>query len=164
MVLAKGGNTVRIVTQLVEPIVEELGLILWDVRYEKEGASWFLRIIIDSGGGVDLNDCERVSRAVDPVLDEADPIPTSYYLEVSSPGVERDLTRDWHFEQYLGRPVRLRLIREQDGLKELEGTLLAYDREKKEVRLDCGGKEYAVARSDTSYIRACDVYEDGEEE
>lgn len=164
MDLAKGGNTVRIVTQLIEPIVEEQGLILWDVRYEKEGASWFLRIIIDSDEGVDLNDCERVSRAIDPVLDEADPIPTAYYLEVSSPGIERDLTRDWHFEHYLGQPVRLRLIREQDGQKELEGILLSYDEEKKEVRLDCGGTEYAVARSDTSYIRACDVYEGGEED
>ena len=161
--MAKGGNTVRVVTGLIEPVVEELGLILWDVRYEKEGASWYLRVIIDSEDGVDLNDCERVSRGIDPVLDEADPIPTSYYLEVSSPGIERDLTKDWHFEQYLGQPVRLRFIREQDGVRELEGILLSYDGEKKEVCLDCNGEEYTVNRGDTSYIRACDVYEEGDD-
>ena len=107
------------VWQLVQPVAEANGVELWDVEFVKEAGTQYLRVFIDKDGGVDINDCERVSRGIDPVLDEADPIPTSYYLEVSSPGIERDLTKDWHFEQYLGQPVRLRFIREQDGVREL---------------------------------------------
>ena len=85
----KKPSTVQIVTDLVSPFAEALGLSLWDVRYEKEGAGWYLRIFIDKPGGVNIDDCEALSRAVDAPLDEADPIPESYTLEVSSPGIER---------------------------------------------------------------------------
>ena len=161
----KGGNTIRAVTELVEPIVEELGLVLWDVRYEKEGASWFLRIFIDGEEGVDINDCEKVSRAIDPVLDEADPIPDSYYLEVSSPGVERDLVRDWHFESFLGERIKLHLIREQNGLRDLEGILTEYDASEKAVTVeDDDHVQHRIKKSDASYIRVCDWYEEGDTE
>ena len=100
----KSGNTVAEVTELVQPIVEELGLTLWDVRYVKEGAMWYLRIFIDKDEGVSIDDCETVSRAIDAPLDELDPIEGNYTLEVSSPGIERELILDRHFdsaERYL---------------------------------------------------------------
>ena len=90
----KGGNTVAAVWEIAAPVAEQLGLSIWDIRFQKEGVSWYLRIYIDKEGGVGITDCENFSRAVDGPLDEADPIEQSYYLEVSSPGVERQLTRD----------------------------------------------------------------------
>ena len=96
-------NTVEVVTALAKPVVEQMGLQLWDVRFEKEGASWYLRIFIDKEGGVTIDDCENLSRAMDQILDDADPISQSYYLEVSSPGIGRDLVRPWHFQRYLGQ-------------------------------------------------------------
>ncbi|MFQ9871799.1 MAG: ribosome maturation factor RimP [Oscillospiraceae bacterium] len=102
----KKPNTVATVTQLVEPIVREAGVELWDVRFEKEGSLWFLRVYLDKEGGVTIDDCETVSRALSPVLDQADPIEQSYILEVSSPGVERDLVKDWHFQKYVA-PVQV---------------------------------------------------------
>ena len=93
----KGGNTVAAVWEIAAPVAEQLGLSIWDIRFQKEGVSWYLRIYIDKEGGVGITDCENFSRAVDGPLDEADPIEQSYYLEVSSPGVERQLTRDEHF-------------------------------------------------------------------
>ena len=87
------GNTVAAVWQIAQPIAESLGLELWDVRFVKEGADWFLRIFIDKEDGVSIDDCEAMSRAIDKPLDDADPISQSYCLEVSSPGVERELVR-----------------------------------------------------------------------
>ena len=98
-------SIIETVWKLAEPIAEELGLKLWDVRFEKEGASYFLRIIIDKEGGVDINACEAMSRRLDPLLDEADPIPQSYYLEVWSAGMDRALERDFHFTETLGQKV-----------------------------------------------------------
>ena len=98
----KGGNTVAAVWEIAAPVAEQLGLSIWDIRFQKEGVSWYLRIYIDKEGGVGITDCENFSRAVDGPLDEADPIEQSYYLEVSSPGVERQLTRDEHFKKYIG--------------------------------------------------------------
>lgn len=86
-------NTVGIVTDLVRPITDELGLDLWDVRFEKEGSTWYLRIFLDKEEGVNIDDCENVSRRLSPILDETDPIVQSYTLEVSSPGIGRDLRR-----------------------------------------------------------------------
>ena len=95
---SKGGNTAAAVRALAEPIAAQLGLSVWDVTFTKEGAQWYLRIYIDKPDGVDIDDCERMTRAIDPVLDEADPIEDAYLLEVSSPGIERELTRADHFE------------------------------------------------------------------
>ena len=103
----KGGNVVQAVWQIAEPIARELGLEIWDIRFLKEGADWFLRIFIDKEGGIDISDCENMSRAIDKPLDEADPIEQSYCLEVSSPGVERDLVRPEHFERYKGADIKV---------------------------------------------------------
>lgn len=115
--MASKGNTVSIVWDIAEPIARELGLTLWDVRFVKEGASWYLRVFIDKEGGVGIDDCVDMSHALNKPLDEADPIDQSYCLEVSSPGIERELKRDAHFEQMLGRKINIRLIRPDENKK-----------------------------------------------
>ena len=102
------------VRQLAEPLAQELGLHLWDVQYAKEGAEWVLKIIIDKDSGVGIDDCVNMTHAVTPVLDTEDPVPQEYVLEVSSPGLDRKLTRLEHFAAYLGELVRARLM-EYDG-------------------------------------------------
>ena len=108
---------------LIKETVEAQGVALWDVRFVKEGANWYLRVIIDSPNGISIDDCTNVHHAIDPVLDEADPIDKSYYLEVCSPGLERELTRDKHFEDCMGQKIKLKLYKAKDGAKEFFGTL-----------------------------------------
>ena len=116
------------VWQFSEPLVRQQGCTLWDVEYVREGGEWVLRLYIDKeGGSVGIQDCEAVSRAVDPVLDEKDPIPDSYHFEVSSAGLERPLRRPEHFARSLGKGVVVRLYRPRDGAKEFAGTLEGYD-------------------------------------
>ena len=106
-----GGRTVEVCRAIGEPLARQLGLLLWDVRFVKEGATWYLRYIIDKDGGVGIDDCVALTRLLNPALDRADPIAQSYCLEVTSPGMERELTRPEHFERYRGSPVRVTLIR-----------------------------------------------------
>ena len=115
------------VYDLAQPLALEQGLELWDVEYVKEAGQWFLRVYIDKDGGVGIDDCERFSRAFDPVLDQADPIPGSYVFEVSSAGAERELKRPSDFEKFLGSPVELKLYKAVDGQKTWQGVLSAYD-------------------------------------
>ena len=124
---AEVGNIASRMAALVQPVADELGFSLWDVEYVKEGASWYLRFTIDSEQGIDIDDCEKFHRRIDPMIDEADPIPDFYYLEVSSPGLERDLRTDAHFEWALGKEIVLRLFRPLDGVREWKGTLREYD-------------------------------------
>lgn len=109
-----------------QPVVEGLGCTLWDVEYVREGGEWFLRLYIDKEGGVGIDDCEAVSRAVDPILDREDPVPGSYHFEVSSAGLERPLRRPEHFARSLGKTVAVRLYRPRDGAKEFTGVLRGY--------------------------------------
>ena len=123
----KGGSTVEAVRALVQPIAAGLGLAVWDVRFVKEGAGWYLRIYIDKPGGISIEDCEAMSRAVDKPLDELDPIQQSYCLEVSSPGPNRELVRDEHFTAFLGSRVNVKFIRPRDdGRRSLTGILKNY--------------------------------------
>ena len=115
------------VYDLVKDTVESCGVTLWDVRFVKEGASHYLRIFIDKQDGISINDCTDVSHAVDPVIDEADPIDGSYYLEVCSPGIDRELSRPHHFEYALGKEITVKLFKAIDGKKEFTGILAAYD-------------------------------------
>lgn len=147
----KKGNTVEIVSDIVRPIVEGMGLTLWDVRFEKEGASWYLRVFIDKEGGVTIDDCENVSRAADPLIDEADPISQAYYFEVSSPGIGRDLIRPWHFDRYLGQEIELRLIRGENGQRDFMGALVRHDPES--VTIQVGEEERSFAKKDCAFIR-----------
>lgn len=113
--------------QLSQPLVEACGCSLWDVEYVREGGEWYLRLYIDKEGGVDINDCEAVSRAVDPMLDEKDPIAESYRFEVCSAGLERVLKRPGDFERFMGEPILVKLYRPRNGLKEFAGILKGYD-------------------------------------
>ena len=124
--MAKGGNTVKTVWDIVEPFAEELGLKIWDVRFLKEGSSWYLRIFIDKDGGVSIDDCVDLTHAINGPLDEADPIEQAYFLEVSSPGVERDLVRDEHFSAYIGEKIKVKMIRPVEGKREFSGILADY--------------------------------------
>ena len=115
------------VSKLARPVVEQNGCSLWDVEYLREAGTWYLRVYIDKAGGVSIDDCERISRALDPLLDEADPIPESYVFEVGSAGAERELKRPSDFEQFMGSKVELRLYQPLDGSKSFVGTLCGYD-------------------------------------
>ncbi len=115
------------VAQFAEPVIKELGCTLWDVEYVREGSEYFLRVYIDKDGGVDISDCEAVSRALDPILDEKDPIEGSYHFEVCSAGLERVLKRPQDFERFMGSPITVKLYRPYNGLKEIPCVLRGYD-------------------------------------
>ncbi len=115
------------VWQFAQPVVEANGCSLWDVEYVREGGEWYLRLYIDKVGGVDINDCEAVSRAVDPILDEQDPIPDSYHFEVCSAGLERPLKRPSDFAAFMGSQVLVKLYQPIGGSKEYKGTLTGYE-------------------------------------
>lgn len=152
----KGGNTVEVVRALAEPIAAGLGLSVWDVRFLKEGADWFLRIFIDKPGGVGIDDCEAMSRAIDKPLDELDPIDQSYCLEVSSPGMNRELVRPEHFAAFLDSPVRVKLIRpREDGARTLDGTLKRYENGEIQLRAD-DGELLVLNLKDTASVRVLD--------
>ena len=114
------------VWNLAQPLAAEQGVELWDVEYVKEAGQWFLRVYLDKDGGIGINDCEAFSRALDPVLDEADPIAGSYVFEVSSAGAERELKRPGDFEKFLGSDVEVKLYQAVDGRKTYTGKLLSY--------------------------------------
>ncbi len=154
----KRPNTVAVVTALAEPLAREMGLILWDVRFEKEGSSWFLRVFIDRDEGLTMGECEDYTRRINVLLDEADPIEQSYYLEVGSPGVERELTKDWHFERYLGAPVQVRLYRPVDGARDFTGKLSGYADGTVSLELE-GGIEMTFAKNEAAYVRLVDDYD-----
>ena len=160
MAKQRKGNTVETVWQLAQPIAESLGLKLWDVRFVKEGATWILRIFIDKEDGVNIEDCENMSRAVDGPLDEADPIDQAYCLEVSSPGIERELTRPEHFEQMTGEAVVLHLIRpDAAGQRELAGILNGLTEEGVNIT-DEDGVEHAYPRKDLSSVTLIDMFDE----
>ncbi len=132
--MAARKNIAETVRELIAPTADSLGYLLWDVEYVKEGADMILRVTIDSDEGISLDDCERMTRAIDPILDEADPIDESYNLEVSSPGIERTLTRPDHFVKMAGSEVEIRLFAPlaeladvTGGTKTVHGTLVRFD-------------------------------------
>lgn len=122
-------NTVEKVRALAQPLCDELELFLWDVRFEKEGASWYLKVFIDKDGGVDMDDCEAFTRPFNTILDKEDPISQSYVLEVGSPGLDRDLKRPEHFLACIGDEIRVKTIRPIDGEREFIGILMSYDKD-----------------------------------
>lgn len=115
------------VFSLAKPVVEEEGCSLWDVEYVREAGTWYLRILLDKEGGLSIDDCERISRRLDPMLDEADPIPTSYVFEVGSAGAERELKRPGDFERFMGHEVEVRLYQPLQGRKAWVGRLEGYE-------------------------------------
>lgn len=147
-------NSAERVYELIKDAVEAEGVRLWDVRFLKEGASWYLRVFIDKPEGISIADCTNVSHAIDPIIDEADPIDVSYYLEVCSPGIERELTRSRHYEESLGKQVRLKLYRAYDGKKEITGTL--EDVTEENVTLVTEGNALTVERKNISKANLSD--------
>lgn len=139
------------VSQFAQPIVQAHGCTLWDVEYVREGSERFLRLYIDKEGGVDIADCEAISRAVDPVLDAEDPIPESYHFEVCSAGLERALKRPGDFAQFLGSPVTVRLYRPRNGTKELPAVLRGY--EDGRITVEAGGETITFEKSEVALVR-----------
>ena len=125
--MAKREEIERRVEEMLTPILDESGFDLWDVEYVKEGKEYYLRAYIDKEGGVNVGECETVTRELNPILDERDPIDDAYIFEVSSPGLTRTLRRDRHFEKSLGEPVEVKLFKPLEKRKEWEGILTSYD-------------------------------------
>jgi ribosome maturation factor RimP len=141
-----------IVAEFARPIVEAHGCQLWDVEYVREGSERFLRLYLDKPDGtVDINDCEAISRAVDPILDEKDPIPESYHFEVCSAGLERALKRPGDFERFMGSTVTVKLYRPRNGLKEIPGILRGYEDGK--VTVEAGKETITFEKSEVALVR-----------
>lgn len=133
---------------LLRPTVEGLGYVLWDVEFVREGTERILRITIDHENGIGIDDCEKVHHAIDPMIDEADPIDTSYSLQVSSPGLERDLKSDFHYLSCIGEDVELKLFASFDGKKTYNGKLVSF--ENGIITVSDGQKEYGFEKSAVS--------------
>ena len=140
----------EVVREAIEPKVTELGYRIWDVTYGKVGADYHLEITIDSDDGIGIDDCERVHRAIDPILDEVDPIEGFYYLEVSSPGLERELRTEEHIALSVGVVVEAKLFAAKDGAKSYVGELSAYADGK--LTLITEGGEVTLDRSEISKL------------
>lgn len=143
------------VEQLVKDPIEKLGYSLYDVEYVKEGPEYYLRIYIDKESGIDLNDCEKVSNEINEILDKADYIKEQYYLEVSSPGIEKKLRKDKHLEQNISKNVEIKLFKkDNNGKKEYTGKLKAFNQEEIIIETD---KEIAIERKNIAQIKT--IYE-----
>lgn len=141
----------EIVAELAAPVAAEFGCELWDTEYVREAGQWFLRLYLDKDGGVDILDCENVSRRVSDLLDEADPIEGSYIFEVSSAGAERQLKRPSDFEKFLGSPVLLKTYQNRDGRKEFPGVLKEYDGGA--VVLEMGKQELRFEKNEVAMVQ-----------
>lgn len=138
--------------ELVMPIIERFGYELWDVEYVKEGSDYYLRIYADKEGGFTVDDCEAVSRALDPLLDEEDYISDAYILEVSSPGLTRKLVKDRDFERSIGRLIRVNLYKAVDGEKSFVGTLKDFDNDNLSVEITADNT-FTIPRNNISLVR-----------
>lgn len=139
------------VESLIKEKIEKEGYILYDVQYVKEGKDYFLRIFIDKQDGIDLNDCEKVNDLVNPLLDSEDFIKEQYFLEISSPGVERVLRKEWHLEENIGNEVEVSLFKPQENLKHYEGILKSFN--ERNLLLESKGKEITLDRKNISLIK-----------
>lgn len=145
-------NTVSVVRRIAEPIAEQLGLSIWDIRFLKEGGLWYLRIFIDKPDGIGIEDCEKMSRAINEPLDKLDPIENTYCLEVCSPGINRQLSRQEHFDEYIDYAIEIRFIRpDKDGNKEIAGILKGFSDNVINIQ-DEEGNTILVNRKDTSSV------------
>ncbi|MBR2020007.1 MAG: ribosome maturation factor RimP [Clostridia bacterium] len=147
------GGIVGAVKKIAEPLAEELGYFLWDVEYVKEGADMYLRITIDSEEGITLDDCERMHRAIDSLLDEADPIDDAYHLEISSPGIERDLKNEMQINACEGWDVEVRLYAPINGSKSHLGVLVGLDEENNVVIQTESGEEQKFPRASVASLK-----------
>ena len=139
------------IAELARPHVEAEGCSLWDVEYVREAGTWYLRLFVDKDGGVSIDDCERISRRLDPVLDEEDPIAESYVFEVGSAGADRELKRPGDFEQFMGSEVDVKLYQPVDGSKLYTGKLCGW--EDGRVSVLCGGKSRSFEKTQVAQVR-----------
>lgn len=141
--------------ELLEPTVVELGYELYDVEFQKEYDNWVLTLFIDRNEGVSLDDCERVSGAVDPILDEADPIEQAYYLSVSSVGIDRPLKKDKDFARNIGKKIDVKLYAPLDGKKEMTGELVSFDADNFGLKVEIKNKteDRIISRKACALIR-----------
>ena len=151
-------NIASTVADLIGPTVAELDYDLWDVEYVKEGSEYYLRITIDREEGITIDDCELVHRTIDPMLDEADPIEDSYHLEVSSPGIERELKYDWHFEAFIGAEVEAKLYAPVNGAKSYRGVLVGYS--ETEIIINVGDTDVALPSDKVSKVNTVYNFEE----
>ena len=150
--MANQKNIASTVRELLTPTADTMGYELWDVEFVREGARRILRITIDKPEGINIDDCEAFHRTIDPLLDEADPIDSAYYLEVSSPGVERDLKYDFHFAACEGEEVEVRLFApDEKGRKSIKGTLVGLEDGNIVVRLADG--DVKISRAAASKVK-----------
>lgn len=143
----------ELTAELAAPAIAEAGCTLWDVEYVKEAGTWYLRVLLDKEGGVDILDCEAVSRKLSDLLDEADPIQSSYTLEVGSAGAERALKRPSDFQRFLGSPVLVKLYQARDSRKEFAGTLRAYDEATGDITVTVGDRDLIFSKKETALVR-----------
>ena len=140
-----------LVAEFSKPIIEANGCSLWDVEYVREGSERYLRIYLDKEGGIDIDDCEKIHRAIDPILDEKDPIAESYHFEVCSAGLERTLKRPEDFARFMESPVLVKLYRPRNGLKELPSTLRGY--EDGRITIEAGKETITFEKSEVALVR-----------
>lgn len=155
--MGKGSNTEKKIEELISPIIEENGFELVDIEFVKEGQNWFLRIYADKNGGISIDDCETISRAVEKKLDESDPIEQAYILEVSSPGLDRPLKKDSDFEKYKGEIVDIKLYKPFNGKKAFQGELLGLS-DGKIVIKDENEDEISFDRKDVGAVRLAVIF------
>ena len=147
----KNPKRISFIIDLAKPIVEEQKLMLWDLALEKEGSDWYLRVFLDGNRPITLDDCEAVSRKLDKLLDEHDPIDHPYYLEVSSAGISRNLKKPWHYSAYIGKQIEILLIRPINGERNFTGTLKDFTNNI--ITLEIDKKEIEINTSETSYVK-----------
>ena len=150
--MAGNKNIAATVREGITPTADALGYMLWDVEFLKEGARRILRVTIDSENGITIEDCEKMHRAIDPILDEIDPIEDAYDLEVSSPGIERDLRTSAHIDACVGERVEARFFAPFEGIKQIEGVLLGREGEES-VCIEVNGEEKKFPRSAISKLQ-----------
>ncbi len=150
----KSNGTVDTILDLAMPLAKEQGVDIWDIRYEKEGSNWYLRIFLDKEEGIFIEDCEKFSRPFNKILDEIDPIKQEYVFEVCSPGLARELKRPEHFLKYINDEIKIRYIRPVDGVKEYTAVLKEYNKDKITVVVD--GTEKEVNLAECAFIKLND--------
>ena len=138
------------VREAISPIVTELGYDIWDITYSKVGADYHLEITIDSEKGIDIQDCEKVHRAIDPILDEIDPIEDFYYLDVSSPGIERELRTAEHISRSVGSKVEAKLFAPKDGKRSIVGIISSFEDGK--ITINCQGTDIILTQGEISKL------------
>jgi ribosome maturation factor RimP len=158
MKIKKYGNTEKVVYDLAVPLANGLGLEVWDVCFEKEGAEWYLRVYIDSPNGISIDDCENLSRPLNDKVDEVDPIKQRYFFEVGSAGLCRSLTKEHHFAQSIGKLVDVTFIRPDTTLgKSTVGKLVEYSKDS--ITIEVEGSTHVLSIVDISSVRLHEEFE-----